>query len=104
MVHRQVTPGGGPVRATTEQFLAKAADLRPDLVVADPPRGGLSENVVRNLARLDARRIMYVSCDPSTLARDLRTLVSLGYRILEAHLFDLFPQTFHIESVFHLAR
>jgi 23S rRNA (uracil1939-C5)-methyltransferase len=46
----------------------------------------------------------YVSCDPSTLARDLRTLVNSGYRIEEAHLLDLFPQTFHIESVFHLAR
>jgi 23S rRNA (uracil1939-C5)-methyltransferase len=45
-----------------------------------------------------------VSCDPSTLARDLRHFVDLGYRIHEAHLIDLFPQTFHIESVFHLTR
>ncbi len=91
------------VRATTDQFLARASGLNPDLVVADPPRGGLGENVVRSLSRLGAKRITYVSCDSSTLARDLRMLASLGYRIVGAHLFDLFPQTFHIESVFHLA-
>ncbi len=92
------------VRATTEKYLAQSAGLHPDLVVADPPRGGLGENVVRHLARLGAPRITYVSCDPSTLARDLRTFVTLGYRIEGAHLIDLFPQTFHIESVFHLTR
>jgi len=92
------------VSATTEQFLRQASAVRPDLVVADPPRGGLGEGVVRALARLASPRITYVSCDPSTLARDLRTFVSLGYRIAGAHLVDLFPQTFHIESVFHLAR
>jgi len=91
-------------RATTEQFLAKASGPRPDFIVADPPRGGLGENVVRSLIKLGAPRMTYVSCDPSTLARDLRALVSAGYRIEGAHLLDLFPQTFHIESVFHLAR
>ncbi len=90
------------VRATTAQYLDQASG--PDLVVADPPRGGLGENVVRRLAGLGAARITYVSCDPSTLARDLRTLLSLGYRIDGAHMIDLFPQTYHIESVFHLAR
>ena len=92
------------VRATTEKYLAQTSGLHPDLVVADPPRGGLGEGVVRNLARLDAPRITYVSCDPSTLARDVRVFLSLGYRIGEAHLIDLFPQTFHLESVFHLTR
>jgi 23S rRNA (uracil1939-C5)-methyltransferase len=92
------------VRATTEKYLAQSSGLHPDLVVADPPRGGLGENVVRSLARLDAPRITYVSCDPSTLARDLRTFVGLGYQMVEAHLIDLFPQTFHIESVFRLTR
>ena len=92
------------VRATVDQFLAKDSGLKPDLVIADPPRGGLGENVVRGLARMGASRLRYVSCDPSTLARDLRSLVSLGYRIEQAHLLDMFPQTFHIESVFHLAR
>jgi 23S rRNA (uracil1939-C5)-methyltransferase len=92
------------VRATTEKYLAQSSGLHPDLVVADPPRGGLGENVVRSLARLDVPRIIYVSCDPSTLARDLRTFVALGYQIAEAQVIDLFPQTFHIESVFHLTR
>ncbi len=92
------------VRATTEKYLAQPAGLHPDFVVADPPRSGLGENVVHHLARLSAPRITYVSCDPSTLARDLRTFVALGYRIEGAHLIDLFPQTFHIESVFHLTR
>ena len=92
------------VRATTAQYLDQASGIRPDLVVADPPRGGLGENVVRGLAKLSAPRVTYVSCDPSTLARDLRTLLGLGYRIDGAHLIDLFPQTYHIESVFHLAR
>jgi 23S rRNA (uracil1939-C5)-methyltransferase len=92
------------VRATTAQYLDQASGMHPDLVVADPPRGGLGENVVRKLAGLGAARMTYVSCDPSTLARDLRTLLSLGYRIDGAHMIDLFPQTYHIESVFHLAR
>ena len=93
------------VLATTEQYLDQvSSELRPDLVVADPPRSGLGENVVRNLARLKPSRLIYVSCDPSTLARDLRMLVDSGFRIEAAHLFDLFPQTYHIESVFHLAR
>ncbi len=92
------------VRATTAQYLDQASGIIPDLVVADPPRGGLGENVVRGLAKLGAPRMTYVSCDPSTLARDLRMLLRLGYRIDGAHLIDLFPQTYHIESVFHLAR
>jgi 23S rRNA (uracil1939-C5)-methyltransferase len=92
------------VRATTAQYLDQASGTHPDLVVADPPRGGLGETVVRRLAGLGAARITYVSCDPSTLARDLRMLLSLGYRIDGAHMIDLFPQTYHIESVFHLAR
>jgi 23S rRNA (uracil1939-C5)-methyltransferase len=90
------------VLATTEQYLGQAG-VRPDLVVADPPRGGLGEGVVRGLAALDTPRITYVSCDPSTLARDLRLLAGFGYRIVDAHMIDLFPQTYHIESVFHLA-
>jgi 23S rRNA (uracil1939-C5)-methyltransferase len=92
------------VLATTEQYLGQASGLHPDLIVVDPPRGGLGEAVVRSLAKLDATKITYVSCDPSTLARDLRFMNDLGYRIEEAHLIDLFPQTFHIESVFKLAR
>jgi len=107
--HADLKDNCGPevkaVLATTEQYLQQvSSELRPDLVVADPPRGGLGENVVRNLAKLNMARLTYVSCDPSTLARDLRMLLGLGFKVEGAHLFDLFPQTYHIESVFHLAR
>jgi 23S rRNA (uracil1939-C5)-methyltransferase len=92
------------VRATTEQFLGKqTAKLHLDFVVVDPPRSGLGEQVVQELVRLKVPRLTYVSCNPSTLARDLRPLLASGYRIDQAHLVDLFPQTYHLESVFHLA-
>jgi 23S rRNA (uracil1939-C5)-methyltransferase len=103
-LRHNASPEVKAVLATSEQFLGQASGLRPDLIVVDPPRGGLGEAVVRSLAKLESPRIAYVSCDPSTLARDLRLMISLGYRIADAHLIDLFPQTFHIESVFLLAR
>jgi 23S rRNA (uracil1939-C5)-methyltransferase len=93
------------VRATVEQYLKGApTKLSPDLVVLDPPRSGLGENVVRGLAALKSPRVTYVSCDPATLARDLSGLLKAGYRVELAHMFDLFPQTFHLETVLHLAR
>ncbi len=93
------------VRATVEQYLENAGGkLHPDFVVVDPPRAGLNEGVIRNLVKLAAPRITYVSCDPATLARDLRALLQSGYRVEQAHLVDLFPQTYHLESVFHLVR
>ncbi len=119
---------GKVVRATTEEYLARTENARtenartehpgragkgavlphiaakPDLVVVDPPRSGLGERVARRLAMLGATRIIYVSCDPATLARDLVTLLAGGYRVEQVHLVDLFPQTYHLESVVHLAR
>jgi 23S rRNA (uracil1939-C5)-methyltransferase len=93
------------VRETTADFLRSAAGkLRPDLVVVDPPRSGLGETVVQGLVGLGAHRITYISCDPATASRDLVGLLSAGYRIEQAHLVDLFPQTYHLESVFRLAR
>jgi 23S rRNA (uracil1939-C5)-methyltransferase len=76
----------------------------PDLVVVDPPRSGLGESVARSLVNLGAPRVTYVSCDPATLARDLIPLLAAGYRVEQAHLVDLFPQTYHLESVLHLVR
>src|SRR5439155_22446030 len=78
------------VRATTEEFLLKPQAVRPDYVVVDPPRAGLGEKVARSLAKLVAARICYVSCDPATLARDLRVLIESGYHIECLHLVDLF--------------
>ncbi len=93
------------VRATTEQYLENAAGkLRPSLVIVDPPRGGLGERVIKGLVKLRAANLTYVSCDPATLARDLALLLQSGYRVEKAHLVDLFPQTYHMESVFHLVR
>ena len=98
------------VGARTEDYL-RSDDLRrrpvrnrTDLVVLDPPRAGAGKAVIRSLVELGAPRVRYVSCDPATLARDLAPLLAAGYHIEEAHLFDLFPQTFHIESVMLLAR
>ena len=93
------------VSKTTEQFLEGVAEkLRPNFVVVDPPRNGLGETVVRRLVGLGAGRLVYVSCDPATLSRDLAGLLGAGYRVQQAHLVDLFPQTYHLESVFHLVR
>jgi 23S rRNA (uracil1939-C5)-methyltransferase len=89
----------------TEDYLrSRSLGKRPDLVVIDPPRTGAGKLVTRWLAELGAPRIRYVSCDPATLARDLAPLLASGYRIEETHLFDFFPQTFHIETVTLLAR
>lgn len=91
------------IHATTDLFLQRPGKRRPDLVVVDPPRGGLGGMVVRSLAALEAAQITYVSCDPATLSRDLAALLAAGYRIRQAHVVDLFPQTYHVESVIHLA-
>jgi 23S rRNA (uracil1939-C5)-methyltransferase len=93
------------VRATTADFLRSASGkLRPELVVLDPPRSGLGESVVRSLVGLGAHGMTYISCDPATVSRDLAGLLGAGYRIEQVHLVDLFPQTYHLESVFHLTR
>jgi len=93
------------VHTTTETFLAeRAAKLAPDLVVVDPPRAGLGEKATAALCRMSASHVTYVSCDPATLSRDLRRLLESGYRVEQAHLVDLFPQTYHMETVLHLAR
>ncbi len=70
-----------------------------ELVVLDPPRSGAGRQVFENLRRLRARRIVYVSCDPATLARDASYLRDLGYRLTVVQPVDMFPQTYHIESV-----
>ncbi|MBI2486403.1 MAG: 23S rRNA (uracil(1939)-C(5))-methyltransferase RlmD [Deltaproteobacteria bacterium] len=71
---------------------------RFDLIVLDPPREG-AKDILKELAELSPKRIIYVSCDPPTLARDLKTLREMGYRTLKIRPFDMFPQTYHIESI-----
>ncbi len=91
------------VHSTTEDYL-NAARGRWDFAIVDPPRAGLGERAAKSLAGLSIPRIAYVSCDPATLSRDLVTLLGAGYRVEEAHLVDLFPQTYHMETILHLAR
>lgn len=101
--------------AHAEEFLKKTEE-KPDFVMLDPPRAGLGSETAEKLAELGAQEIVYLSCDPSTLARDLAVLTgsprkpkeiagpSIRYEITEMHLFDLFPQTFHIETLVRLRR
>ena len=99
----------------TEEFL-KTATEAPDFVVLDPPRAGLGQDSAKKLADLGAKEIAYLSCDPSTLARDLAVLLQTPrkpadsartghrYEIVSMDFFDLFPQTFHVESLVRLRR
>ncbi len=89
--------------ADVEQFLTKLKE-KPQLVVLDPPRAGLTPGIIKHLTRIAPARITYVSCDPPTLARDLAAFAKAGYDISSVHLFDLFPQTFHMETVVGLRR
>jgi len=75
------------------------ARLNPDSVVVDPPRTGLGEAVAERIAESEPQRIVYLSCDPATLARDLSVFAHRGYRLVEAECFDLFPQTPHLEML-----
>jgi 23S rRNA (uracil1939-C5)-methyltransferase len=114
-----IESGGGAVRDL--QFNAERAGLSnlkseqrsaeehlagikqaPELVVVDPPRAGIGKVVVERLLQVRPKRVVIVACDPSTLARDLSGLVGGGYRIAKMTLVDLFPQTFHMETVVRL--
>jgi 23S rRNA (uracil1939-C5)-methyltransferase len=81
------------------QAVLPRIDEPVDLLALDPPRSGAGEQVIEQIARLNARRIAYVSCDPATLARDARHLTERGFELQEVQPVDLFPQTYHVESV-----
>jgi len=85
--------------ATAYNYLKKRAGEILDLVVLDPPRSGLLKEEVELLTKNKPERILYISCNPSTLARDLRMLVRGGYELEGVKLIDNFPQTYHIESI-----
>jgi 23S rRNA (uracil1939-C5)-methyltransferase len=109
---------GTAVRSATLDFLRRCRnpnhpaqrpdpivpDQRPDLIVVDPPRTGLGPEITALMAEIAAPALVYVSCDPTTLARDLRVLTGSGYAIQSITLADLFPQTFHLETVVQLRR
>jgi len=85
--------------ATTVMPALYKQGIRPDVVVVDPPRAGCTETVLRTFANMKPQRIVYVSCNPATLARDLAILKELGYLAQEVQPVDLFPQTSHVENV-----
>jgi len=101
---------GLPVSGETYHFLRNQVTHRangapaPDLIILDPPRTGLGAETCALLAQIAAPALVCVSCDPATLARDLRALLASGYRIQSITLADLFPQTFHLETVVQLRR
>ena len=87
---------------TAEAYLMTVTEP-PETIVADPPRTGLGKLAVKELIRIRSARLTLVSCDPVTLARDLKALLAAGYRIEEMTLMDLFPQTAHFETIVRLA-
>jgi 23S rRNA (uracil1939-C5)-methyltransferase len=90
-----------PVHEAVEAFVARprAGAHAPDAVIVDPPRTGMSRDAIEGALRLGARRLIYVSCDVATLARDARRIVDAGYAIEQIRAFDLFPNTPHVETV-----
>lgn len=86
-----------------QQFLARFKE-KPDFAVVDPPRAGLTPELTARIAKISPRKITYVSCEPPTLARDLSVLLRAGYALHSVEMFDLFPQTFHMETVVHLEK
>jgi 23S rRNA (uracil1939-C5)-methyltransferase len=96
--HKSAPPG------LIHSDLASPGPTAPNLVVVDPPRSGLGAETSALLGKIAAPAVVYVSCDPATLARDLRELIASGYQIQSITLVDLFPQTFHLETVVHLRR
>ncbi|TDE50220.1 class I SAM-dependent RNA methyltransferase [Nonomuraea mesophila] len=91
-------------RGRVEDALDRFQIERADLVVVDPPRAGLGREVVARVASMEALRIVYVSCDPATLARDLAWLAEGGYTLADLRAFDAFPMTHHVECVALLVR
>jgi 23S rRNA (uracil1939-C5)-methyltransferase len=92
----------GDVRLAMRPLLEHSGE--PDVVVVDPPRAGLSQKVVRRVLEAEAKRIVYVSCNPTTLAPNARQLADAGYELKAVRPVDMFPQTPHIESVALLER
>ena len=92
----------GDVRLALRELVEKAG--RPDVLVVDPPRSGLSQKVVRRIIEASPKRIVYVSCNPTTLAPNAAQLVEAGYVLRRVRPVDMFPQTHHIECVALLER
>jgi 23S rRNA (uracil1939-C5)-methyltransferase len=92
----------GDVRLAMRELVERAG--RPDTLVVDPPRSGLSQKIVRRIIEANPRRIVYVSCNPTTLAPNAAQLVEAGFVLRRVRPVDMFPQTPHIECVALLER
>jgi 23S rRNA (uracil1939-C5)-methyltransferase len=100
------TVGLDNVRVTHDDVASALATVDEPVhaAIVDPPRSGCGPEVVRRLSSLRPERLVYVACDPATLARDAKTIVGIGYQLVEVQPLDLFPQTYHVESVALFAR
>jgi 23S rRNA (uracil1939-C5)-methyltransferase len=104
LAHNLQDTNSEAVTSETLPFLRRRSNPRPGLIVVDPPRTGLGLEVTTLLGEIGAPSLVYASCDPATLARDLRALLGSGYAIESLTFADLFPQTFHLETVVALRR
>ena len=105
--NRNSLPPGGKVSAAealTDEGMSDDLPARIDVIVVDPPRKGLAPEVIDAMVRMAPVRIVYVSCDPATLARDVKLLTGRGYALQTAEAFDLFPRTCHVETVCLLSK
>ncbi len=99
---RACGPEHRAIRSTVQDFSTRQARTRlktPDLIVLDPPRAGLNVATANGLLQAGAGTVVYVSCNAATFARDARPLIQSGYTLASLHFFDLFPQTFHTETI-----
>ena len=78
--------------------------MKLDVVIVDPPRKGCEESFLRDLAAMNIEKIVYVSCNPTTLARDMEIMRGLGYKLGAVHPVDMFPGTYHVEAVVLMIR
>ncbi|MFT5784386.1 MAG: 23S rRNA (uracil1939-C5)-methyltransferase, partial [Candidatus Krumholzibacteriia bacterium] len=101
----KITLREGPVtRIITDRELAPQEAWESSLCIVDPPRAGLGKGGVKGLINLNPRQIVYMSCDPATLARDVAAFAEAGYEMRKLKVMDFFPQTAHIESLALLVR
>ena len=100
--HANRTRKGSAGRTIIRSGVTAAVQSPPDFLLLDPPRTGAESRVIVGVLNLKPKRINYVSCDPATLARDLRKLIAGGYTLESIAAFDMFPQTHHVEAVVHL--
>ncbi len=84
--------------------IVKDLEIKPDVILVDPPRKGMAESLIHDIVGMDPKKVVYVSCDPATLARDCAKFTELGYHVVSARPVDMFPRTAHVETVCLMSR